>query len=220
MMFLKKSLLDNLAEFKQWIRPAQIELISIHIPKTAGTSFRAALDNVYGKSLATDYSSEKISNPHIYKAIHGHFPAAKYAKDFPRAKTIMWLRHPVNRIVSYYHFWKKTPRHGNPNHDFFLDNVHNMTVVDFAELPFIRNELPDWYLHDFDISRFFFVGITERYNQDLQRLAKLMKWKNIQSYEHNVTERKAAISLNEHQKIKELYRFEMDLYNHYLNRSV
>jgi hypothetical protein len=68
---------------------SQLQIISVHIPKTAGTTFGQILAQVYGDAQVLfdnpqiDRIGElSIIEPHI-RAIHGHFPVGKYAGHFP-----------------------------------------------------------------------------------------------------------------------------------------
>ena len=94
----------------------QVEIISVHLPKTAGSSFRKVLQQVYTKegvfvdeypnhSLKTTREIWENQNRKI-KVIHGHFPLNKYARSFTNARKIIWLRNPVKRLIS--HFFYKT----------------------------------------------------------------------------------------------------------------
>jgi hypothetical protein len=85
----------------------------------------------------------------------------------------MWLRDPVERIASYYDFWLGTEPHGNPNHDEFLRS--DMTLTEFARWEPIRTEFAG-YVAGLNPDDFFFLGTTERYEEDLARLAALLGW--------------------------------------------
>ena len=86
----------------------------------------------------------------------------------------MWLRDPVERISSYYDFWLATAPHGNPNHDEFLRR--EMTLSEFTRWDPIRTEFGEKYVPGLEPDDFFFIGITERYEADLARLADLLGW--------------------------------------------
>lgn len=86
----------------------------------------------------------------------------------------MWLRDPVERIASYYDFWRATEPHGNPNHDEFLRR--QLSLADFARWEPIRTEFAEHYVAGLEPDDFAFIGITERYEDDLVRLARLLGW--------------------------------------------
>ena len=87
----------------------QLELVSIHIPKTAGTSFRGILKEVYGEAgvirLDIDLLKEELrideqgfskkKLPGSVKVAHGHFSPALLRSRFeiaPEVPFITWLR--------------------------------------------------------------------------------------------------------------------------------
>ena len=90
-------------------------LISIHIPKTAGTTLGYMLD--YGSErrimFVYDKSYQNVSNADEdmwlrhkdfivdrFDVIHGHFYYSKFSNVFDDAKYITCLRHPIDRLVS------------------------------------------------------------------------------------------------------------------------
>src|SRR5437773_5755585 len=104
-------------------------LISLHMPKTAGQSFAAALKAHFGDTLVEDYGGFPMNTPEAVRnataleesvalaenefpgveCIHGHFLPLKYSGLARRQATfITWMRHPVERVVSNYHYWKRT----------------------------------------------------------------------------------------------------------------
>src|SRR5204863_2238823 len=89
-------------------------LISVHIPKCAGTSFHRVLRAVYGDQLWLNYgqifSQDQLRRsvappgsvapsgsvvPSSTTCIHGHFIADTFSKHFPHARLITWVRDPV-----------------------------------------------------------------------------------------------------------------------------
>ena len=109
-------------------------ILSVHIPKTGGTSFRTVLKNVYGSGYLEDYewleqrpewmktrfagmSGEDIRNALSgIRCIHGHYAPQKYTllREVPGVdvRFVTWLRDPVERAVSMYHYMRtlNTPR--------------------------------------------------------------------------------------------------------------
>ncbi|MFT6020599.1 MAG: hypothetical protein ACI9CQ_003405, partial [Saprospiraceae bacterium] len=86
-----------------------LDLISIHIPKTGGTSFYQILQQVYGEELSISYRRKdyneviqrgldlaKTINEEI-KIFHGHlcYEELRTIHQNSNAKVICWLRDPV-----------------------------------------------------------------------------------------------------------------------------
>ena len=114
-------------------------ILFVHIPKTAGTSFRIGLEQAFGRQkLLLDYGPDSpetdadiqrlyaqkpfrpirvadivsVNNPAV---LCGHFPVSKYLNVFPDATVISFVREPLQRCYSeYLHF----QRHKNYNKSF------------------------------------------------------------------------------------------------------
>ena len=159
-----------------------IELLSVHIPKTAGTAFRHILEDVYGvNQVLSDYPPDKIYQPDgkidsEIKVIHGHFLPRKYQGYYPQAKRIVWLRNPIFRLISEYFFAKTIKDHNNPVHAQLLNN--NLNILEFAQIPSMRNFLTK-HIKGMQLQEFDFVGIQELYLEDLQALKQMMQWHNV-----------------------------------------
>lgn len=150
----------------------------IHIPKTAGTSFREALEHsIPPGSMFCDYGpkSEKTSvsvRNSIYgeggfqvyelfqamdqfetSVLCGHVRAKKYIQGFGYEKMAVFLREPVARTISAYLANKRSS-------DF------RGSLVDFCTVSRGINRQSQ-LLEGMDISKFGFVGITEYYNKSL-----------------------------------------------------
>ncbi|MEM7142844.1 MAG: hypothetical protein AAF548_17605 [Actinomycetota bacterium] len=110
-----------------------------------------------------------------YRAVHGHFSPSQFWSAGRNAALIMWLRDPAERIASYYDFWRSSAPHGNPNHDEFL--ASEMSLVEFAAWEPIRSEFEQKYADGLSPDAFDFLGVTERYDADLPRLADLLGWR-------------------------------------------
>jgi hypothetical protein len=216
-------------------RQVTMELISVHIPKTAGTAFRRVLEKAFAPdALLLDYvgrSRESISlfetdvtarrNQNLRKmaeippqarCVHGHFWLRKYAEQFPSARKIVWLRHPVHRLISHYFFWKNRPSDNRPQKRM-LDE--RMTLLEFAALKDMQNVVTKTFLNDF-------IGVQEFFAQDLERLQKMMGWQ-IQSVpvENRTADRKYATFQPDAdiiRKISALNEADMDLYRTTLSR--
>ena len=174
-----------------------IELISLHIPKTAGTTFKAVLQGVYpADTLLLDYD-DRIGNPEsrfrsdfdgwkrdnenaiahlpaVARAIHGHFWAGKYFSFFPGAKKVVWLREPARQLISAYHYWKAGPLTPNPLKRLLHEK--NLSLLEFARLEGLQNPVSNLFLRGYGIDDFDFIGIQEFFPEDLAALSGVMDW--------------------------------------------
>ena len=205
-----------------------LELLSVHIPKTAGTAFRHILEEVYGiNKVIGDYPPDKIHQPDskiasTIKVIHGHFLPSKYQGYYPQAKRIVWLRHPIFRLISEYFFAKTIQDRENAIHAQLLNN--NLNILEFAQIPEMRNFLTQ-HLQGLELQEFDFVGLQEFYQEDLQDLQKIMGWQNIQpiiknnncypQYQKSLQEILSNTTLIN--QIAELNQEDLQIYQHALN---
>jgi len=171
-----------------------IELISVHIPKCAGTSFATVLGRIYGKAVLGDQVDQPMDPempfqknfaawkeeqdrkpaPPGVRCIHGHFWAGKYDRQAPNAPRITWLRHPVKRLVSHYYFWLSKPELPHSLHKYFVQN--KLSLLEFAHLPQLQNLMSSIFLRGRSLDEFEFVGIQEHFREDLDSLCHQMKW--------------------------------------------
>jgi hypothetical protein len=159
-----------------------LELVSIHFPKAAGSSLRGALARHFGDGLTLDYEHDPVNPDHLLsappalpdhtRAVHGHFRADRYAA-YRRACHVTFLREPVANLISIYYFWRKFPPAGSPTHDRFLDE--RPTVLDFARFYWpVRRLMSVSYFGGFDVNSLDFVGFHETRARDLARLSKML----------------------------------------------
>jgi hypothetical protein len=171
-------------------------LVSLHLPKTAGTSFARTLSAAYGAGYLADYADLPMQHgawrrrrhavrkglalrgslPGDVTCIHGHFLPLKYriAAASRPVRYITWLRDPMQRLASHYAFWRRDYDGTDP-----AQPLRNRVLGEdwsferFALGPEMRNVYHQ-YLWGFDPARFDFVGITEHYESDLARLVAIL----------------------------------------------
>jgi hypothetical protein len=168
-------------------------LVSLHLPKTAGTSFAAALAAAFPERFHAEYVDQPMQYPAWRRrlravrlgvagdvardagidCVHGHFLALKYrlgARGRP-LRFITWLREPVERLASHYHFWRRDYDGQDPSQP--LRNrmlAEDWSFERFALGPEMRNVYRQ-YLWGVDPRSFAFIGITEHYEAHLGALA-------------------------------------------------
>ncbi len=164
-----------------------VEIISVHVHKTAGGTFGRALKQVYGQmQVFYDYQGEilettlaRLSVQPQTRVIHGHFAAHKYKGYFSSAKRIIWLRNPIIQFISGYFFWKSQPQKDvffSKEHQYMVEN--NISLLEFIEMQSNNgiNPLADFYCKDMDLTDFYFVGIQEFFQDDLAELKLRLGW--------------------------------------------
>ena len=171
-------------------------IISIHIPKTGGTTFLEILKAIAEEVLYLDYGNQIFSPTAVYRRgklvqepfesitdlellpgrsiIHGHFHIRRYLEKFPNASYITWLRDPVERIASHYFFWQRAAQ----KHAFMEDPLCNkvisekLSLVEFAELERLHN-VQYRFLAPVGVEHCDFIGITEEYDRSIKLFQKL-----------------------------------------------
>jgi hypothetical protein len=167
-----------------------MRIVSVHFPKAAGSSLKAAWIQAFGRErvldLYTDNPADTRSRIHIdpeyvvrdpplfgeaTDVVHGHFRPHRYA-HIQDAFFVTFLRHPIDNLLSIYHFWQTFVRIGDPMHEYFLD--FKLDPVATARLPLLRHLMSRTYFDGFDMNRFSFIGDMATYSQDLAVLSTLI----------------------------------------------
>ena len=174
----------------------------VHIPKTAGTSFRAAAESRFGRSrVLRDYGLDsnatsdsvreevylKKDNSGIERAIArdnavlvaGHVPVTKYGSQLGLPNTIAFFRDPVQQVISHY-------RHAVRNQGF------EDGLLAFARLESSRN-IQSRLMAGVDPALLGIVGLTERYRETLAIVSRHWGW-NLRHRRMNVSRRLGARS--------------------------
>lgn len=194
-------------------------LISMHIPKVAGTSFRKILEKTFGKSLLSEYGSKHPSYERFCQydlssasklqeqginCLHGHFRIRKY-KDFD-ADFITWFRDPLAMIPSTYYYLKKN----YPNHPRFPRK--NCSLLEFINYDINKNIMSD-HCDQFDINDFAAIGIVERFDESVQQICQIVDLKKPESkVVVNVNKDKSDLSQEEMEAIKRHNAQDIELY--------
>jgi hypothetical protein len=161
-------------------------IVSVHIPKTGGVSFREALGELAGPHLVQDYGDQPLAPrsgwrrlrerfravelPPGTRVVHGHFVASKYWRAYPEARFVAWLRHPVERTVSHYHYWLREPDLSHPLCRRVVEE--KLSLEAFAELAEMR-DVHVRFLGGVPLARFAFVGLTERFDEGMELFRRL-----------------------------------------------
>jgi hypothetical protein len=169
-------------------------LISLHLPKTAGSSLRNSLQEHYGPRLIKDYLSSPTLTPRPWReikaiaallyngirrfqeieCIHGHFLPFKYLLIGARrnAAYITWMRDPVERLASNYWYMRNPPPYAMPNYIREKMMREQWTLEQYLLAPELRNEC-SIYLWGMSIKRFDFIGLTEHFDEDFRYFCRV-----------------------------------------------
>lgn len=161
-------------------------IVSVHVPKTGGVTFREALALLAEGHLVLDYDDRPLSPPSLSRAlrerlrrvelppgtrvVHGHFVASKYRRRYPGARFVTWFRDPIERLASHYHYWLREPDPKNPTCRRLLDE--RLELEQFAALPEMR-DVHARFLGGIAVERFAFVGLTESFDEGMALFQRL-----------------------------------------------
>ncbi|MBJ6981726.1 MULTISPECIES: hypothetical protein [unclassified Luteimonas] len=172
-------------------------LVSLHMPKTAGTSLAETLRAAFPEPGACQI--EYVDQPMQYTrwcrrwralragltgrgvlpdglaCVHGHFLPVKFriAAGAARAvRYVTWLREPVDRLASHYHYWMRDYDGLDPAQPLRNRVLRERWSFERFALGAEMRDLYHEYLWRFDPAGFDFIGITERYDEDLQQMAR------------------------------------------------
>jgi len=179
-------------------------ILFLHIPKTGGTSLVQIMEWQYGaysKSPDADFLDlsewQRFNGKFDKQAAAGHIPYGTH-EIFRDYRYVTILRHPVDRIISLYHyinqlaggaidFWKK------------LGVTQKMPLLDFVNLPIanLRNGMcrqlvgkpfyfeptdgwgmtPHYYRQAKGNLKPMQIGITEKFSQTVHKFKNEFGWK-------------------------------------------
>lgn len=162
-------------------------LIFVHIPKTAGTTFKHLLGNAGIKpNEVIIVNSDEFNIKHnnrcglpgsvsvnpgsSIKIITGHFSATRILSILPpnsnNIELISWVRNPIQRMISNYHYYLKGGTYfgerslSSRKYDI-IDIKTYCTHVD-------KNNTLSQFI-DIPIEKFKFIGISEHFEKELIR---------------------------------------------------
>jgi len=164
---------------------AFIPMLFVHIPKTAGTSFRNGVQRYLGPDrMVVDYGPKQSITSNLVrkwryedrqpaklrhafdvqgkKFLSGHIQLLDYVGYFDLYSVATFLRDPVQRVISEYHHFVR--------HYGFRESLE-----DFAQIPNFQNKQSK-ALGGIDIEQLGFVGIVEHYEDSLAILNQHFGW--------------------------------------------
>ena len=163
--------------------PAPTEVVFVHIPKTAGSAFRKLLQQVYPPHWETLFDDEpgaelarfveKAGRPP--RVLTGHLPSSILLPRAPEARSIVWLREPVARVISTYFYWKTLPDEPDPRHSKVRSG--ETSLLQFATEN--ANAYTHWWFKGYELEDFDFVGLVEYADEDVADAAALFGWGDV-----------------------------------------
>jgi hypothetical protein len=157
-------------------------IVSVHVPKAAGNSFRHLLRGEFGNRLMLDYGDwAGFSVPEVmerrsmrtlqmrsrrdellqkYEVIHGHFLADKYVGLFPQTDFVAFFRDPYQQALSHYYFLLRNPQRNHPEERMLHDA--KMTLHDYLRWEAFRDQQLQ-YLGTVRLDDFAMVGLSEEF---------------------------------------------------------
>jgi hypothetical protein len=191
----------------------QQPLLSLHVPKCAGQSFRGLLQRWYGGNFFIHYFQQHDALPprHEWKpgtCIHGHFQRQKgmgVEDYYPQAgQFITVLRDPLEIAISNYFFWKRVARKrqmkrgtilsgGEHDYrdidDFFRKRPHSH-ILNFLPGPMTRDNF-----REILESRFVWIGLVENLDESVPALAERLGFRKTAIERVNASSRDEEVSV-------------------------
>jgi len=178
------------------------------MPKTAGLSFRASLEEHFAEGFRHDYQDYPLARPAAERreqarrwglavrpadfagiaCVHGHFLPLKYlhlAETLP-CTFVTWLREPVARLVSHYYYWQRAydPLSGQTSALHRRVIEEGWSLERFCLAPELRNVYSE-FLWGFPLQRLDFIGITEFFADDLRYFSQQVLGNKMQAHTLN-----------------------------------
>ena len=180
-------------------------LIFLHLPRTGGTTLRDILSKQYSDKvtfenktlLDTDqnFSVENKSEKGKHKLIKGHVYFGIHEHIIQNCTYFSMMRNPIERVTSVYNYIKIRPKHKDYEYiknksithyieskrNLFMDNGQTRLLAGrhtSLEVPFRRiNEGHLEQAKENIKNHFILVGLTERYDETLLLLQRMLQWK-------------------------------------------
>ena len=155
-----------------------MSLFFVHIPKTAGTSFRRGAEKYFSpERIVYDYGpNSKATSPVVNEYLHvdqpdfwqfrqaldnpamlaGHVPIRRFVYLWGAGNTVTFLREPLERIVSEYGHFVRNMRYQGSFKEFYS-----------GQGMFNRQRRA---LYGVSLEAIGFIGLTERYTESLEML--------------------------------------------------
>jgi Sulfotransferase family len=224
-------------------------LIFLHLPKTAGSTVVRILEREYGNDAVLPLYDSKFGDEVAElapdqaartRAIAGHFYFGVHDDVPARCRYFTFLREPVERIVSHYHFVRHQPTH------YLHEAATSMSIGSYVEFCGTAEPNNDqtrllagrgMASHDGrctpemlpvakrNLDRHDVVGLTDEFDRSLLLLAHAFGWRRPYYVKENVARRRRGNELDDETRAAivagnaldvELYRYGRELFERQL----
>ncbi len=221
----------------QWpLSLPNLRLVSIHVEKTAGTSFYEDLKKIYGERKVVRVDTHQHDQLAVNRAysfsvktlqeaevLHGHIKKdqLEHFFDLPKAvQYITWIREPGERVLSSYNYLSAILNEKvNPEKNPDLLKKLKRNFGEYLYRPEACDQMAA-SLEGFRLDEFSFIGLTHRYALDMQLLAEEFSWPFVPApVKKNVSHReKSDLSPEEKALLRQVNPRDYRLYQEVLQR--
>ncbi len=222
-------------------------LLFMHIHKTAGQSFADYLkeqfppEEICPCDFEWDLLSREPDELKRYRLFRGHISMPVLARKIPEFDTVTLLRHPHDRLVSAFHYWRSLASRNEPNIPSVFYEMLGMTFAEFLTSPKTRpcvdnvqarllcganyggaNEgrtMVYGGVGQVFWDRFVHVGLTEYLGASIQAVAAHYGWAARPARAINVGPKASAPTDEERGLMERVTGYDMQVYNHVIDAS-
>ncbi|MEM9223718.1 MAG: hypothetical protein AAGB11_15160 [Pseudomonadota bacterium] len=203
-------------------------IVSVHVPKTGGNTFAAALEKRYGKRLAYYYGADDPRTHPLARrevggfdaqmfrdlqnegvaVLHTHARTEALLNAYPEPERFwIWLREPISRTVSHYGHFRRADGSASRNAMLTAVQRDGITLAEFSALPRI-SRFQRRYVEPIGVDGFGFLGVTEL----MPQMLPLIGLRDVGT-ERNVNQGPKSVDLETRKSLAEALTEEVALYS-------